>query len=131
MHIEKIWRSTGAMAAIMFSASVTGFALTLPGYRHMLHPVALLGAQGMPHAGLFNVCGFLLPGLLAATLATCLMARSPQHARWSLRIGMQLVMLSGLAFAAMGLLPLDMNQLEGHATQYHATVWLLWVIAFS
>ncbi|HHW4679537.1 MAG TPA: DUF998 domain-containing protein [Xylella sp.] len=131
MHLETIWRSTGTMAAIMFTASVTCFALALPEYRHMLHPVALLGAQGMPHAHLFNVFGFLIPGVLAAILATCLMTRHTKHASWSLRIGMQLVMLSGLAFAAMGLLPLDLAELEGRATQYHATAWLLWVIAFS
>lgn len=126
MHLETIWRSTGTIAAALFTASVTGFALALPGYQHLLHPVALLGAPGIPNANAFNLFGFLLPGLLAAVLATYLMTRPMQHPSWSLRIGIQLVMLSGLAFAAMGILPLDIGELEGRTTQYHATVWLLW-----
>ncbi|MSS79237.1 DUF998 domain-containing protein [Xylella fastidiosa subsp. multiplex] len=130
MHLETIWRSTGTIAAALFTASVTGFALALPGYQHLLHPVALLGAPGIPNANAFNLFGFLLPGLLAAVLATYLMTRPMQHPSWSLRIGIQLVMLSGLAFAAMGILPLDIGELEERTTQYHATVWLLWGIAF-
>jgi len=38
--------------------------------------------------------------------------------------------LSGVAFAAMGVLPLDPTDIESPASQYHASAWMVWVLAF-
>jgi len=118
-----------AAAAGLFVAATTAFAIASPGYSQRLHPVALLGAQGEPHALAFNLLGFVLPGLLLAGQA--IMLRSAhRNAGWPLRIGLQLVLLSALAFLAMGLLPLDPTNLLAPASRKHALAWTLWCLAF-
>jgi hypothetical protein len=56
--------------------------------------------------------------------------RLPRDARWPVRIGAQLVFLSALAFIAMGLLPLDTQDLESNTSRMHGTAWMLWSVAF-
>src|SRR3546814_8885709 len=50
-------------------------------------------------------------------------------APWAARIGAWLALLSALAFAAQGLLPLDPRDLESDASRMHATMWTLWWVA--
>lgn len=120
----------GAAAAVLFILTVIGFGAALPGYLPLGHPVALLGALGVPRAAAFNVLAFVLPGLVAVVVALRLLARGPRTAPWSLRVGGQMLLLSGLAFAAMGVLPLDASDIESRASQYHASAWMVWVLAF-
>ena len=120
----------GAAGAVLFLASVLGFGAVLPGYLPRGHPVALLGATGIPHAVAFDLLGFVLPGLLAVVVALRLLARVPVTAPWTMRVGGQMLVLSGLAFAAMGVLPLDPTDIESPASQYHASAWMVWVLAF-
>lgn len=120
----------GALGAVLFLASVVGFGLALPGFLPLGHPVALLGAIGVPHAGAFDLLGFVLPGLLAALVAVRLLVRVPVTAPWSMRVGGQMLVLSGLAFAAMGVLPLDASDIQSPASQFHASAWMVWVLAF-
>ncbi len=126
----KRWlRPAAALAALSFAAAVAGFGAALDGYSQVAHPVALLGARGMPHALAFNVLGFVLPGLLAAAVAWCLRTGMPDDAGWAVRIGTRLMLLSALAFAAQGVLPLDPRDLESSASRAHATAWMLWWVA--
>lgn len=120
----------GGLAAALFIASLLGFGAALPPFDPIGHPVALLGAQGVPHALAFDLLGFVLPGLLASVVALRLLLRVPRTAPWSMRVGAQLLMLAGLGFAAMGVLPLDPTDLESPASQYHASAWMIWVLAF-
>lgn len=113
-----------------FLAALAGFGLALAGYSQARHPVALLGASGVPRALAFNLLGFVLPGLLAAGVAARLRRSLGHDAGWPARIGARLVLLSALAFAMQGLLPLDAADLDGPASQWHATAWMLWWIAF-
>lgn len=131
MHpLHRFDRVVGAIAAGLFVAAVVGFGLALPGYHALRHPVALLGAIGVPHAQAFSVLGFVLPGLLAVAVGMRLLLRVPRTAPWSMRVGVQLLVLAGLAFAAMGVLPLDASDIESPASQYHASAWMVWVLAF-
>lgn len=116
-------------ALVLFVAAVAGFGIASPDYSQLRHPVALLGASGEPHALAFNLLAFVAPGLV---LAWCgFAARSAAAAeRWPLRIGLQLAMLSALAFAAQGLLPLDPYNLLAPASRLHALAWTLWWVAF-
>lgn len=123
-------RALGALAAAVFVAAVAGFGAALPGYHASAHPVALLGATGVPHAQAFSWLGFVLPGLMATWVGVRLLLRVPLTAPWSVRVGVQLLALAGVAFAAMGLLPLDASDIESPASQYHATAWMVWVLAF-
>jgi hypothetical protein len=95
-----------------------------------MFPVALLGARGFPNATAFNLIAFVLPGMLAGVVTLELRQRLPGHAGWPLRIGAQLVFLSALGFIAMGLLPLDPQDLEGHGSRLHGTAWMLWCVSF-
>ncbi|MCI1065388.1 DUF998 domain-containing protein [Stenotrophomonas geniculata] len=121
---------SGLVAALLFVLAVLGFGAGLDGYAQARHPVALLGAQGVPHALAFNLLGFVLPGLLAVVVAECLRRRLPATAGWAPRVGSQMLLLAGLAFAAMGLLPLDVDDLHGPASQLHASAWMIWVLGF-
>lgn len=121
----------GVSAALLFIASAVGFGALLDGYVPLAHPLALLGASGIPHAPAFNLLAWILPGLLAVAMAVRLLARLPAvGARWP-RVAGQLLLLAGLAFAGMGLLPLRLDALDGPASQAHASAWMAWVLAFS
>ena len=127
--MHEVLRRLPWLAALLFFAAVAGFGMASPGYSQLVHPVALLGARGEPHALAFDLLGFLAPGLI---LAWCAYAwRSAAAADgWMARIGLQLSMLSALAFAAQGLLPLDPYNLLAPASRLHALAWTLWWVAF-
>ena len=128
--LNRIARSSGVAAALVFVVALMGFGAALEGYVHRQYPVALLGAIGFPRALAFNLLAFVLPGMLAGVVALELRRRLPGDAGWPLRIGAQLVFLSTLAFIAMGLFPLDPNDLESQRSQFHGTAWMLWSVAF-
>lgn len=119
---------TGALACLA-AAAVAG--LGLDGYSHALHPLALLGAGGVPGALAFNVAGFIVPGLLAAVVALGLYRALPPAAGWLPRIGARMLLLSALAFAAQGLFPLGLDDLDGPGSGLHASAWLAWWVAFA
>ena len=128
--MSRLARFSGVAAALLFAATLIGFGAALEGYAHREYPVALLGATGFPRALAFNLLVFVLPGMLAGVVALELRRRLPGDAGWPLRIGAQLVLLSALAFIAMGLLPLDPRDLESDASRLHGTAWMLWNVAF-
>jgi len=98
---------------------------------HVLHPVALAGARGVPGAMLFNALVFVLPGVLVMLVALRLRGVLPVDARWPARIGAGLLLLSAIAFSAQGLLPLDPEGLDDGASRFHASAWMAWWIAFA
>jgi hypothetical membrane protein len=119
----------GALALVLHLAAIVAFGLLLDGYSHREFPLALLGAQGVPRALAFNLCAFVLPGMLAMLAMWRLRSALPTDARWPARIGVQLMMLSAIAFAAQGLLPLDPSDVGSASNAVHALAWTLWWIA--
>ncbi|AKC85938.1 DUF998 domain-containing protein [Pseudoxanthomonas suwonensis] len=118
-----------AVASFVLAAVLAGLATD--GYSHLRHPLALLGARQLETAGtLFGLFAFVLPGLAGAWIALALRQRLPADSGWLLRVGAQLALLGALAFAAQGLLPLDMEALDAGASRWHATAWLVWALAF-
>lgn len=126
----RLVRHTALLGALVFVIALFGFGLALPGYSHVDHPFDVLGARGVPNANAFNLLGLIWPGLMAATAMLQLRQRLPATAGWTQRIGAQLLLLSALGFIAMGLLPLDPRDLHNSASSWHATVWMLWWLAF-
>lgn len=116
-----------ALASFLIAMALAG--LDVPEYSHWRHPLALRGATGLPGAWLFNAGAFWLPGLMLAyaggTLRPALAGRGGVA-----RIGLTLVQGSALAFAAQGLLPLDLRQLDAPANRLHALAWMLWWLSF-
>lgn len=127
----KSWKFIAAVAALLsFVLALVGYGAALDGYAHTQHPVAWLGGSDVPYALWFNLFAFVLPGLLAAAVALGL-REALTGTRWGVRVGTQLVLLSALAFAAQGLLPLDTQDFDSAPSRLHATVWLLWWLAFA
>lgn len=120
----------GIAGAVVFAAAAVGFGWALSGYSHVTHPIAVLGAKGIPHANAFNLLGLMLPGLLASAAMLSMRQRLPRDAGWPVRIGAQLLFLSTLGVVALGLLPLDPEDLHNASSSYHATAWMLWWVAF-
>ena len=50
MSIDRAGRWAGVAAALLWTAAVLGFGAALPGFEQALHPLALLGASGVPNA---------------------------------------------------------------------------------
>jgi hypothetical protein len=138
-HIASLLtRHPAAWATAVCVLALAGFSQGIDDYSHLQHPVAWLGAEPLPHARSFNLLVFVAPGLLVAWTALRLRgalarpgdARGGAAPRWAARIGAQLAMLSALAFALQGLLPLDATDLDGVRSGRHAAAWMAWWIAF-
>jgi hypothetical membrane protein len=110
----------GWLAGLAFALALLIAASVAPDYLHARHAVAMLGAKGAAHALAFNAFGYALPGLSLAVFAIALdrpLARLA--AGFSARIGWNLLLISGLAFAAQGLLPFDPLDVDGAASKRH------------
>jgi hypothetical protein len=122
-------RIAAVSAAALFAASIAAFGAAFDAFSNLRHPVAALGASGVPRAAAFDLVGFVLPGRLAAFVAQALRSRMAT-ARYAARLGVQVLTLAALAFAALGLLPLDSADLLSAASRLHASAWTLWWVAF-
>ena len=122
-------RSFPVVALALFAGALLAARIGLPEYAHRLHPVGLRGAMGMPWATAFNLAAFVVPGVLLAGVGLRLREALAMRG-WLARIGVVLVQLSALAFAAQGLLPLDPRDVDAAASRWHVLAWMLWWIAF-
>lgn len=117
------------LATALFAAALLLANIGVPEYSHRLHPLALRGTAGLPWAFAFNLVAFVLPGALLVWAGQRL-RNALGDAGWLARIGIVLVQLSALAFAAQGVLPLDPSDAGSTASRLHALAWMLWWIAF-
>jgi hypothetical membrane protein len=123
----------GIAAFALFWVALFAFAASRPDYSHLHKAVSELGVVGAPHALAWNLIGFIVPGLLLALfgagLATAIDGR--RGALW------WLLVLSGLGFAATGVVPGEMRNgspmMESPLTLGHLLFAnlapLLWAIA--
>jgi hypothetical protein len=121
----------GLLAGPCCAVALVGFALRVPGYHHLLHPPALLGAAGMPDAFAWNLLGFILPGLLAAVgLQGVHRALRRRGVGFMARLGATLLLLSTVAFAGQGLVSLQLGQaVDAGSARLHVALWMLWWLA--
>ena len=113
------------LAGACFGGSVWGFGATLDGYSQLAYPVSILGAHGIPHAAAFNAVGFVLTGLLMLVVAVGL-CRSIASAGAMARIGGWIALFSTLAFGALGVFPLHMDDIGTNSGRLHIACWSLW-----
>lgn len=122
-----------ALALLGFLVSLLGFGAALDGFSHTHHPVALLGARGVPRWWAFDLFGFLLPGLLAwaATVRLSIADRARDADSRLLGVGWTLCAFAALAFALQGVLPVDAAKGFGYGLGKMQTIaWTIWWIAF-
>ena len=125
-------RVLSTLALLCFLAALLGFGAATEGYSHAHHPVALLGARGVPHWAAFDLLAFVLPGLLAwaATMRTSLSWQARDDAGWATGIGWTLCTFAAIAFAAQGALPVDAAKgFDFGLGRVHTTAWTVWWIA--
>lgn len=131
MRMDRFALHAGWLAGVVFLAALGGFGATLPGFSQSLQAVDLLGARGVPHAAAWNALGYALPGLLVAAFAVALQRPLAAAGVGAIgRIGGWLLMLSGLAFAAQGMLPLDLRLLDGADSKAHVAAAMLSLVAW-
>lgn len=118
------------LAVLLFCGALLGFAAMSNGYSGTSTPVALLGARDSRNALAFNIAAYLLPGLLLALTAWRWRCAMPDNSAWALRIGIRLALLSALAFAMQGLLPLDPDDMASMTSRGHVAAWSLWWVAY-
>lgn len=111
------------VAAVLLAAS------RIDGFVAASHPLAVLGAGGVPGAMAFNLFAFVAPGLCAAWCAWRWRQGMGLHAAWAARLASHMLLLAGLAFAAQGVWVLDLEELDGGRSRGHATAWMLWAVA--
>lgn len=122
-------RALPVAALALFVLALLLANVGVPEYSHRVHPVALRGTAGLPWALVFNLLAFVLPGALLAWSGQR-MRGGVAEGSWLARIGLVLVQLSALAFAAQGLLPLDPSDTDSTESRLHVLAWMLWWIAF-
>lgn len=122
----------GWLAGVAFAVALAVLGALLPGFSPALHPVDLLGAIGVPHAGAWNALGVALPGALLALFAVALQQPLRAIGVGAVgRVGGWLLMLSGIAFAAGAAWPLRIEDLDGATSKLHVAMsmlaWLAWL----
>jgi hypothetical membrane protein len=114
----------GLTAPLWFVFALQLFGALRPEFRHSTKAVSELGVWGAPNALAWNICGFGAVGVLITVFA------------WGLRnqAGYQLTSLlvgaSGLAFAATGVFPADMDDLGAFSSRMHIAASLVSFAAF-
>lgn len=125
----------GMVAGALCWSAMFLFAAVRPSYSHLINAVSELGAIGSPNALLWNLIGFITPGLMLAVAGAALAASiSPKG--WK-SAACWLLVISGLAFAGTGVFPAEMRDgavlVTSASTRGHFIMSLIhgitWVIA--
>lgn len=104
---EKTAGVAGVAAVVIFWTALFIFAAAYPGYSHSHKAISELGALGAPHALLWNLFGFIVPGVLlsmcGAGLAKAIEVSDRRTAVY------WLLVMSGVGFAGTGLIPAEVR----------------------
>ena len=98
----------GVGAWILFWSASVVFGALRPSYSPVANTVSELGAIGTPHATLWNVFGFVVPGTLLAVVGAAIAGTANDRPSFSRTLATFLLVLSGLAVAGQGLMPAAM-----------------------
>lgn len=115
----------GALAAPLFLVAIAVFGVMRPDFDHAHKAVSELGVFGAPHALAWNLVGFIAVGLLVAVFSWGFFRATRSWA------GLILIGLSGLAFAAAGVFPADMDNLSSASSRAHIVASFASLFAFT
>jgi hypothetical membrane protein len=97
----------GAFGVFWLASFVLG--AIRPDYSHVVNTISELGAVGTPNAILWNIIGFIVPGIFLA-IAGGVIAKSVNRERSNvINLASVLLILSGLAVAGQGIFPAEMK----------------------
>jgi hypothetical protein len=121
----------GWLAGLVFALALAWAGAQVAGYDPARQSIGLLGARGSTVAAGFNVAGYLVPGLLLTVFAVAFGRQERRDgSTLAARLGGHLALISALAFAAQGLLPLDpASSADGAAAQRHVFALTIAMIA--
>ena len=121
----------GWIAGLVFAVALLVLGALASGYDHATMPVSFLGMQGMPGAVYWNVAGFIVPGLLIAWFALSLLAPlQADGAGPAARIGVWLLLISGLGYAGNGVFAYDLARPDGLASKLHVAMLTIALLGF-
>lgn len=104
----------GIIGPIVFTVIVIVAATMRPGYSHTQNFISELGATGVQNAALMNYAGFVVGGLLVASLGFALIKILPRK-RLTL-VASVLVSLFGVGVATSGIISCDLGCPQGTGT---------------
>lgn len=97
----------GGLAVLLSTGTILTMALLrTDGYSHLTKAVSELGSLDAPHWQVFNLLGYVLPGLLIGAFAWGLSTNFASG--FALRLPFALLAASGLLLALSGIFPMDM-----------------------
>ena len=121
MNLKRIGFLGIAAWVLSWSASLVLGAMR-PSYSHVANTLSELGAVGTPNAILWNLFGFMIPGVLLAIVGAAI-AYSVAEPSIRRLFAMALLGLAGLAVSAQGILPAEMvngvADIQSAATRAH------------
>ena len=107
-HMRKTAGFLGIGACVLIWAASLVFGAIRPGYSHSVNTLSELGAIGTPNATLWNITGFIVPGLLLAVTGGVIAQSVSRERSKALTLASLLLVISGLAVAGQGLIPAKM-----------------------
>jgi hypothetical membrane protein len=135
MAFRRVAGVLGMAAGVLCWSAMFVFAAVRPSYSHTTNAVSELGALGSPNALLWNIIGFITPGLLLA-IAGAAIAAAVSSKGWR-TAAFWLLLISGLGFAGTGVFPAEMQNgavlVTSASTRGHFMMSLVhgiaWVVA--
>ena len=98
----------GIGAGILFWSASVILAWLRPSYSHVVNTMSELGARGTPNAVLWNVAGFIVPGILLAITGATIARTANTQPSLSRTLATGFLLLAGLAIAGQGMMPATM-----------------------
>lgn len=108
---------SGMFAPVVFLCALILFGLLAPDYSHLTNAVSELGMSRMPYSTLFNIIGFILPGILIVHFTVGFYIHAKSQAGFLLIAW--LIGISGLGFALLGIFPAANDFASSTATALH------------
>lgn len=131
LRVNRFGLHAGWLAGVVFAVALSWLGALVPGYEPARMPISFLGIHGVPVAVYWNVAGFIVPGLLVAWFAWSLLAPLQRDGTGSLaRIGVWLLLISGLAFAGNGVFAYDLAEPDGTASKLHVAMLTIALLGF-
>ena len=115
----------GIVGCVIFWVGMFILGSLRESYSQAINDISELGAIGTPNAALWNVVGFIVPGLCLAVVGRAIADTTDRKPRRSPRVAAWLLPLFGLGVAGQGLFPALMANGVPVITSWHTRTHLI------